>query len=362
MKDIWHYSRANLAKQVISMFQTGLSSALIFFAPRRMGKTEFLRKDVTPVAQKEGWFVFYFSFLDAGDNPRLALTEELEEFAINNKILSKNGKFLSRISKLGGEIKPLLKAEVQLREPKALQTNLKKIISTLAKHKVLLLLDEIQVLAEAKQNQNFVAALRTSLDMHKDTIKVIFTGSSQEGLRRMFSESTAPFFHFGQNLPFPELDQQFTDHLANAFELVTQRKLDRNALWGEFENMEKVPQLARALVERLVLNPNSKIEPTAKEIMTELSENRKFLKTWGNASTLNRLLLIEIANAQEGLFSEEIRKQFAKTLGINEITVSQMQSALRSLQHENLIGRNHDRRGYFIDDPNFKNWLKQQIL
>lgn len=30
-----------------------------------MGKTEFLRKDITPLAEAAGWRVFYFSFLAA---------------------------------------------------------------------------------------------------------------------------------------------------------------------------------------------------------------------------------------------------------------------------------------------------------
>lgn len=62
--DPWHFSRTELAKQVLGMFDNGLASSLTFFAPRRMGKTEFLRKDITPLAQQQGWRVFYFSFLD----------------------------------------------------------------------------------------------------------------------------------------------------------------------------------------------------------------------------------------------------------------------------------------------------------
>ena len=69
---------------------------------------------------------------------------------------------------------------------------------------VLLLLDEIQALAGSKHKAT-IASLRTALDMHKESIKVIFTGSSREGLRQMFSVSSAPFFHYGQNLPFPDL-------------------------------------------------------------------------------------------------------------------------------------------------------------
>ena len=61
--DPWHFPRTELTKQILGMFETGLASSLTFFAPRRMGKTEFLRKDITPLAEQLGWRVFYFSFL-----------------------------------------------------------------------------------------------------------------------------------------------------------------------------------------------------------------------------------------------------------------------------------------------------------
>ena len=66
--DLWHYPRTTLANQVLGMFDTGMSTSLVFFAPRRMGKTEFLRKDIQPLAEKRGWHTLYFSFLDADDN------------------------------------------------------------------------------------------------------------------------------------------------------------------------------------------------------------------------------------------------------------------------------------------------------
>ncbi len=361
LNDIWHYPRTKLAEQVINMFDTGLSSALVFFAPRRMGKTEFLLKDIKPLAEKIGWSVFYFSFLDVYDDARTEFTKELEYFAIEKKLIPKPKALSNRISKLKAGIKSVVTAEVELRKPQQLQADMKKIISNMAKHKILLLLDEIQVLADDAQNKPFVAALRTVLDIHKDSVKVIFTGSSREGLRRMFSEASAPFFHFGQNLPFPELEQSFVEHFAATFKLVSKRSLNTEELWLVFQKLQKIPQLLRTLVERLVLHPTLTITAAMMQITTELSEDRKFIKTWGCASALNRLLLLELARDKESFFSEESRNQFAVSLGINEVSVSQVQSALRSLQRDNLIGRHpEDRGGYFIEDPNFKNWILQQ--
>lgn len=59
--DPWHFPRTELAKQILGMFETGLASSLTF-CPTPDGKTEFLRKDITPLAEQLGWRVFYFSF------------------------------------------------------------------------------------------------------------------------------------------------------------------------------------------------------------------------------------------------------------------------------------------------------------
>ncbi|MDR2173066.1 MAG: hypothetical protein LBE32_02520 [Burkholderiales bacterium] len=344
-----------MAEQVIGMFDTGLSSALTFFAPRRMGKTEFLRKDITPVAEAHGWHVFYFSFLDADSETATAFIDALTAFSRGESWLARAGKMLARVSKVSGGAAGV-QAGVEIRG--GAQENVKGVIHRLATghDKVLLLLDEVQALAKPAHTP-LVAALRTALDMHKDQVKVIFTGSSREGLRRMFSQASAPFFHFGQNLPFPQLDKAFTDHLADAFEHVTQRKLDKEALWRAFEEMGYVPQLCRALVERMALNQKPSLEQAKEALMQEVHQSRGHVQDWEQCSTLERLLLLLIAHGKAELYSVAVRQQLAQQLGVPDITVPSVQSALRSLARRGLVFKAEERRDYEIEDPVFREWL-----
>jgi len=357
--DPWHYSREELAKQILGMFENNLSSALVFFAPRRMGKTEFLRKDITPLAEKKGWAVFYFSFLDVGSNPAEEFVKSLLKFADELGLIKNSNSLLNKISKVSlkaNTIKVGVGGSVELREPKKLEFDLKELLNEIAKKtKLLLLMDEVQILAEAK-NANFIAAFRTVLDVNKDKIKVIFTGSSQAGLRRMFSQSKAPFFHFGQNIDFPKLDKGFTNHLADTFKKVTTRTLDKNLLWKAFEDFQQVTQLARSLVERLALNPNLKIDEAKEQLLNELSDDRKFVETWDNLSSLEHAVLVLIANGEKGLFSASTKSILAKQLGVEKLELSTIQATIRKLARKNLIGQ-QDRSDYFIDDPNFKSWI-----
>lgn|SRR3990167_519055 len=360
-KHVWHFARTALAKQIIDLFNTGLASALVFFAPRRMGKTEFLQKDIQPFATKQGWNVFYFSFLDVENEPQTPFTNALIDFAESTGAMNNKNSMLSKIRSVTGSI-ATVSAKIELHESKSAQYDIKKIISLLAReHRILLLLDEVQVLAKKSFNEQFVAALRTALDLHKDNVKAIFTGSSREGLRQMFSQANAPFFHFGQNLPFPELGREFTDHLSDAFNQVTKRKLDKEALWAAFHNMGNVPQLARSLVERLALYPNQTISETKNQLLKDIYNDRTFVETWENASALEKLLLQAISKETTALFSEATREILAKQLGVEKLEVSSVQSALRTLQKKLLIGRLPEQAGYFIDDPNFKNWLQNSM-
>ncbi|MFO1259430.1 MAG: ATP-binding protein [Gammaproteobacteria bacterium] len=347
------------AEQVLGMFESGISSALVFFAPRRMGKTEFLCKDITPLAESRKWCVFYFSFLDVGKSASRDFTKSLINFAQNRGALGKAGGLLKRISKISGEAGGV-KADLELRDPEQAQESLKDVISKLCKkQKILLLMDEVQTLAQDSANANFIASFRTILDLNKSKVKVIFTGSSQEGLRRMFSQSKAPFFHFGLNLPFPELERDFTDHLAQIFSVATKREINKDALWKAFIEMQKVPQLARSLVERIALNPSLSIYEAKKQLLSQVFEDSAFINIWDKCSALEKIILRELAVGENGLFSSETMKRFEKEIGVTDLKLSSVQSSVRVLTRKGLIGRNPDQRGYYIDDPNFKNWLLQ---
>ena len=242
-----------------------------------------------------------------------------------------------------------------------MKNDVKRIIASLGAHgKVLLLLDEVQMLAQSKKNDQFIAGLRTALDVNKDSVKAIFTGSSRDGLRRMFSEKTAPFFHFRQNLPFPEFRKRIYRSFGHYFSKGNPSvKLDLDVLWEVFLEMEKVPQLVRSLVERLALNPNMPIKQAKTELLADILNDRAFEQMWDNCSPLEQFVLQELANDAVAIFSEKTRSEFSKKLEIPELSVPKMQSAMRSLSRKLLIGRSPVRGQYFIDDPNFKSWIQK---
>jgi hypothetical protein len=71
----------DLAEKYLQTFQIGLISAQALFAPRRMGKSEFLEQDLIPAAQKSGLLTAYLNLWDAREHPRGALIGALARAA-----------------------------------------------------------------------------------------------------------------------------------------------------------------------------------------------------------------------------------------------------------------------------------------
>ncbi len=365
--DLWHYPRPILAQQIMGVFDSGLAHSLTLFAPRRMGKTEFLLKDIVPTALTKGWQVFYFSFLDTRAEAAPEFLQALQAFLTQMSSKEKTKTFFRQVAQVGVNMNvggAGLGAQLQLKDKPESLPEIKTLIHALAeKDQILLLLDEVQVLAQKKENSQLIAGLRTALDIDKDQVKVIFTGSSQEGLRRMFSESKAPFFHFGQNLPFPAFDQGFTQHMAARFEAVTGRSVSADRLWDYFVKMHKVPFFLRTLVERLALHPELSLEQSYEALRQEMNEDQTFVKQWHQCSLLEQLLLKKILHQPSGLFSEEVRTELQQNLGIQQaLAVANIQSALRSLENKGLICRPPSRGQYQFEDPLFQEWLQNLIL
>ena len=87
-KDPWHYPRTALADQYLKTLAIGLSKSLVLFAQRRMGKTEFLRKDLLPAAEKAGYITIYVSLWESREDPQSVLLDAIRKAAEGEGIIS----------------------------------------------------------------------------------------------------------------------------------------------------------------------------------------------------------------------------------------------------------------------------------
>ena len=283
-KDPWHYPRTALADQYLKTLAIGLSKSLVLFAQRRMGKTEFLRKDLLPAAEKAGYITIYVSLWESREDPKSVLLDAIRKAAEREGIIPGIWRRLGRPrSKIGvganaGIVGAQASWEQKTAEASGRMLDLRQWMNTLAQKKnpTLLLVDEIQLLADEKRHGALVAALRSALDKHGDQIKAIFTGSSSEGLRRMFQMEKAPFFQFSHQIPFPQLGPEFVQHMLRAFANATQRQLNEAEAWQAFTDLALVPEHFRLMMANMVQSGSTDIAAALEEVKTATQESAEY--------------------------------------------------------------------------------------
>lgn len=347
--DIWHFSREELAKRTLFGLSKGPSKALTLFAPRRTGKTEFLRKDFKPLAEKEGHIVVYMSFWEQPLEPIAVIIEALEKAVQTRSGAARLKTNLQRITPkvklsatvpgtgLGGEVDL---TELTDKEKQGLLFHLDVLLEKLERRKkpTILLLDEVQQLASGKDNFALVASLRTSLDIRSDGVRAIFTGSSRDGLRAMFSDREAPFFHFGAQVDLEPLGDAFVDHLINVFQKIVDRKLERNEALKAFEALHRSPYYFRGLIEMLVLEPGLSIKDGLDAYRARLAERLGYEHLWRSLSALQRAVLFELATGSVKLFAQATLEKIGKSLG-GSVQPHEIQTALRGLARADILDK-----------------------
>lgn len=359
--DPLYFSRSELAQRLLISLKDGITHALTLFAPRRMGKTQFLLNDIEPKAEEMGFNVFYFSFMEQADDNKTqqAFVYALLDFL--NKITQGKSKLIDTLKSI--KSLDILGVGVELNEQEEqAQINVSRLLNEIAEKSekpILMLLDEVQELARSKGNEGLVRSLRTGLDVNQSKIKVIFTGSSTNGLKAMFNDNKAPFFHFAHALNFPHLDKSFTDFLADIYEQRTGKQLDKTAFYQTFERFHFTPLYMRAITQDMIINPDLTLDEVVEYRLSQMDEQGGIMKQWQHLSELERQLLRLIANGNSTPYSKETRLMLAEVMGIEDITSSTIQGKLRKLERNELITRNIDKT-LQINNPHFKTWIKER--
>lgn len=357
MKDPLFFHRREYARKLINSLKDGITHAFTLFAPRRMGKTQFLLQDVLPLAEENGLNVFYFSFMDS-TNPSADFQTALYQFAQSIQTGNKAKAFLSSISKI-----EIMSVGLERETNKAEIPRLSDLLTLIAadNRPTLLLLDEIQELARLPDTDGLIRSFRTGLDVNQNKIKAIFTGSSTNGLRAMFNDNKAPFFHFAHALDFPLLGKDFTDFLADVYQDRTGNSIDKTELYSLFERLHHTPMYMRAIIQDMILSPSASLEAAAAGRIEELGASHNEVNQWQQMKPLERAIIRDIAtNPDASPYSSESRNRYATMLGVESISNSSTQGAIRRMERHDWISRDAGGK-LIINSPIFKIWVIENI-
>jgi len=160
----WHYPRTEFAEKVFTMLVDGPIHAARLFGPRRMGKTEFLIRDLAELAERKGHRIVYASLWQHLGSPLAILLYELDQAYRGRRITDRlksvkaSAKFEINIPGLGKLLIDLGAKEA----PSAEQLlGLDLLCGKLenSKKPTFLLLDEVQELAKSDGARELIAAL-----------------------------------------------------------------------------------------------------------------------------------------------------------------------------------------------------------
>lgn len=361
--DPWHFSRPDLAAAYLQAFDLKLSSARGLFARRRMGKTEFLRRDLMPAAIKKGYLAAYTNLWDNRSTPDRALVgalvEALEPQGVK-AVLTKLGKPVSKLkasAKLAGA-EGSIEAELGASNMDSAGA-LREVLKRLDKQKkpLLLVIDEAQVLAVATHG-DFAHALRAALDIRKDRIKVVFAGSSETTLRAMFARASEPFYNWAPLEPFPLLGEEFVAFTVELLNSMARYPLTLRHGMRAFEELHRTPEFFKRFVERYMLYQVQGVDAAIAYTKASVFSDEHFLRQWTEMSPVDQAVMTMLARGEADLHGMAGLARITELTG-KPATKNTAAHAVRRLQARNIVTR-LAMGEYRIEDEAFAEWVRKR--
>ncbi len=329
----WHFPRAELAEKVMDRFKIGATTALTLFAPRRMGKTEFVNKDLLPLAEEQGYITAYVNFWDRKQSPAdsliVGLTKATASLTLEDKGEADKLEVIQQLFDL------LLKDGRQL----------------------LLALDEVQHLATDKKFEPIVYALRGIIDPNRDQIRVLYTGSSRGGLRKLFARRNAALFSSSQQIDLPTFGRGYLEFTADVFNQATGRALNINECAKAFRTVKKVPYDFRGVIDMLITHGGTDIAGVAELYLADNSQEDTYRVSWDSLKPMDKLVLqYIIMRGGVGIYTVEARSHLAEQLGLDVLDTAPVQNAVNRLRRDGHIASVAQGQ-YEMEDPYFADWI-----
>jgi hypothetical protein len=361
----WHFARPRLVGSYLQLLLEGPGDPIALQSPRRWGKTTFLLTEVVPAARAAGLLPVYIDIWQSRSDVLAAINYGLQEAFDDLEVPSSTvGRRLkTRVSKLGvGSLSLDLGEEPARRRPESaflLVDWLLKALIRRSRRPVLLLFDEIQELALARDGEAIVSALRAAIAKSRKSVRVIFTGSNQDRITELFSRSRAALYEGASILAFPALGADFLQFVSAHAHRSFRRRIPVDELALAFERFQYQP---RALIDLVFLYVSGD-KPSFRDVLDSRVESllasEQYLPLLDAMTPLQKQLCRRLA-AGGDVSSIEARSAYAKALGKESISPGSISDALRSLVDQHVLTKPAGSHGrYAFDDPMIREWIRR---
>lgn len=375
----FHFERADLAKSYADALAGrspfGYASGLFLAAPRRTGKSTFLRRDLVPQLKADGFTVLYvdlWSDRDA-DPAELILRAVAAGAAQGPNRMRKAWDALGiRAISVGGVT--IATGDDPPDAPRAAPAATLTDASTQL-HKagggapVALIVDEAQHGLSSEAGIAAMFALKAARDaMNQDTdetplpLSLIFTGSHRDKLSALVLERDQPFF--GASVTeFPTLGADYAQAYVDWInpQLAADNQFDPADAAAAFDLLGARPEPFRDLLRDVALSGfgaqslGDTLATKAETIRDRLWE--QYDSDFGQLTAMQRSVMHLVAEKGAGFapFTKETLKLVGERIG-KPVSASAMQSALDGLRDKGLIWRS-GRGLYAVEDQGLVAWI-----
>lgn len=347
------------------------SSGLFLAAPRRTGKSTFLREDLVPEAARRKWSCIYVDlWSDRSRDPALLLAE-----AIKSAIAENQGA-IAKMAKSAGLDKLNIMGALSFDLSKVGQAGGITLADALAhladkaSQPVLLIVDEAQHALTSEEGVNAMFALkaaRDSLNQGKAGTRLflVFTGSHRDKLAHLVLKKDQPFFG-SQVTPFPLLKQDFTDAYTDwvNVRLAAGNQFGKQDMYEAFQWVGHRPELLKTMIGEIALdlgaasNLGQMLKQGAEGIRNRIWDSMES-EVAGLTELQQAVLGVMVKKGKDfSPFTEDSLKAYRELLGQEALAAHTVQAALDGLREKNLIWRSA-RGAYALEDESLAQWFNQ---
>lgn len=220
------------------------------------------------------------------------------------------------------------------------------------------MLDEAQVLA-SPAHSDLAHSLRAGLDVRKQTIKVIFAGSSESSLRRMFGRATEPFYNWAPIEPFERLGAEFVTAMTHKVNQLSRYPLSEREALRAFDALKRTPEFFRRYLQRYLAYAELGSRAALDDTLEHVFSSSGYRTVWARLLPADKAVLMALAHGVSDLHSLSARQRLAEDLGLGKAApLDTPKNALRRLQKDELVVKLEYGR-YQIQDEGFVDWLRQ---